>query len=398
MPTAEARRDSRQSVSSRDLRLSSPLVQAFDVVFDNAESIYFAGQKLAGKIVLEFLDSANVNNILIELRGAAKTYWTKDSGQSRKHYRDSEPYFCEQFNTNYTNQYRVGKDYPVLTKGNHEIPFSYRLPENLPSSFEGEFGFVRYTCKVIMERPWEPDLICKRAFTVAGSENLPEEKTGMAEISASGSTLNFSCCRRRGLTKVELTLPKSYYVPGEELQAQMSIVNQGQKAPRSYFLCIQQHSCYYAKDFSGKKHKKVVMREILGDRVPVEEAQELLLVRKLLLPAVPPKLTRCKIIEITYSCNCQVDQKLSLSIPLTVGSITPKKLILNSLVEAVKSSELPQGSQSSVSQYSDQNSWSSKITFKNSIFGEVDIHDGAEKLAFGCSTFVPKYPCLVSSC
>ncbi|KFD55376.1 hypothetical protein M514_03716 [Trichuris suis] len=393
MPTAEPRRGSRQSVSSRDLRLSSPLVQTFDIIFDNAESIYFAGQRLAGKIVLEFVDSAKVNNILIELRGGAKTYWTKDSGRSRKHYRDSEPYFCEQFNTNYTNQYRMGKESPVLAKGKHEIPFSYRLPESLPSSFEGEFGFVRYTCKVIMERPWEPDLVCKRAFTVAGNEDLPEEKTGMAEVSASGSTLHFSCCCRRGLTKVELTLPKSYYVPGEEVLAQMSIASQGQKAPRSYLLCIQQHSCYYAKDFSGKKHKKVVTREILGDRVAISGTQDVPVIRKLLLPAIPPKLTRCKIIEITYSCTFQVDQKLSLSIPLTVGSITPKKLLLNSLVEAVKSGEQQQNSQRS-----DRKSWSAKITFKNSVFGEVDIHDGKEKLAFGCPTFAPKYPCLISSC
>jgi hypothetical protein len=60
----------------------------------------------------------------------------------------------------------------VIPAGVHEIPFSYTLPKNLPTSFEGEFGFVRYTCRAIAERPWDFDIISYSAFTVVGIEDI----------------------------------------------------------------------------------------------------------------------------------------------------------------------------------------------------------------------------------
>jgi hypothetical protein len=37
---------------------------------------------------------------------------------------------------------------PLLQAGQHTFPFSFILPHNLPSSFEGQFGHVRYYVKV----------------------------------------------------------------------------------------------------------------------------------------------------------------------------------------------------------------------------------------------------------
>lgn len=48
-----------------------------------------------------------VNEILLELKGRARTYWTKHSGKSRTHCSDSVPYFCEQLNTHYTQKFIV---------------------------------------------------------------------------------------------------------------------------------------------------------------------------------------------------------------------------------------------------------------------------------------------------
>ncbi len=37
---------------------------------------------------------------------------------------------------------------PLLQAGQHTFPFSFILTHNLPSSFEGQFGHVRYCVKV----------------------------------------------------------------------------------------------------------------------------------------------------------------------------------------------------------------------------------------------------------
>lgn len=39
-----------------------------------------------------------------------------------------------------------------LWKGSHSFSFQYTLPAQLPSSFIGRFGFVRYYCESTLER------------------------------------------------------------------------------------------------------------------------------------------------------------------------------------------------------------------------------------------------------
>ncbi|RCN40821.1 arrestin domain protein [Ancylostoma caninum] len=52
----------------------------FDIVLNNPEEAYFAGQEISGKVVIEVKEPKKVNEILLELKGRARTYWTKHSG------------------------------------------------------------------------------------------------------------------------------------------------------------------------------------------------------------------------------------------------------------------------------------------------------------------------------
>ncbi|KRX68921.1 Arrestin domain-containing protein 2 [Trichinella sp. T9] len=393
-----SRKTSRVS-SGENGKAQNNFIERFDIVFDNADVVYFAGQKLAGKIVLELLEATNVNEILIELRGSAKTYWTKHSGGSRKHYRDTEPYFCEQFNTNYTKPNRLGgKDIP-LGKGKHEIPFFYRLPENLPSSFEGDFGYTRYTCKATIERPWESDLICKKAFTVVGDENLPEEKSCcLNEMKITESASSLRCClfSRRDQIHVRMSLPKTYFVPGEVIRTYLQITNDSRRTLKNCHLTIVQHICYKAKDFSCKEHRKRTDKAVLFESLPVVgKQQQVEWIRPLIVPSIPPKLTRCTIIEITYSCNLKIDSHAFTPIAFTVGSITPKKLMRNSLTKAVEnvSTKLADTSQT----FQAYGRWADQIVYNEAIIGEALIQETIDALQYCNSIFKPKYPCLPAS-
>ena len=59
-----------------------------------------------------------------------------------------------------------GSNTTKLASGRHTFPFSFLLPSNLPSSFEGAHGYVRYSVKGIIDKPWKFDHSCKRPFTV----------------------------------------------------------------------------------------------------------------------------------------------------------------------------------------------------------------------------------------
>lgn len=60
----------------------------------------------------------------------------------------------------------------TLPEGVQTYPFTFPLPQNLPSSFEGEFGHIRYTIKVTLDRPWKFDQDTKMAFTVISPIDL----------------------------------------------------------------------------------------------------------------------------------------------------------------------------------------------------------------------------------
>lgn len=62
--------------------------------------------------------------------------------------------------------YAVAGITEVLPAGEHSFPFSMMLPNHLPSSFEGQYGYVRYTVKATLNRPWKFDHEVKAAFTV----------------------------------------------------------------------------------------------------------------------------------------------------------------------------------------------------------------------------------------
>jgi hypothetical protein len=89
-----------------------PRVERFDIEFDPpcVDTPYFAGQRMSGRVLIELKEDKKINALLMEFKGRARTYWTKYSGKSRQHCSDSEPYFCEQFNTNYTQQLQTLTD------------------------------------------------------------------------------------------------------------------------------------------------------------------------------------------------------------------------------------------------------------------------------------------------
>jgi len=64
-----------------------------------------------------------------------------------------------------------GESYRIAA-GTHQYPFQFSLPSGVPSSFEGEVGYVRYTAEAKMERPWKFDHVTRSAFTVISLVDL----------------------------------------------------------------------------------------------------------------------------------------------------------------------------------------------------------------------------------
>ena len=59
-----------------------------------------------------------------------------------------------------------------IEAGTNRYPFMFQLPPNVPSSFEGERGYIRYTAEATMERPWKFNHVTRSAFTVISLVDL----------------------------------------------------------------------------------------------------------------------------------------------------------------------------------------------------------------------------------
>ncbi|CAJ0942489.1 unnamed protein product, partial [Mesorhabditis belari] len=294
----------------------------FDIELTNPEHAYFAGQEISGRVILATSEPKKINEILLEIKGRARTYWTKDRGKSRKHCAHSEPYFLEQFNTNYTHKFGAANEERILPPGHHEIPFSYTLPKSLPTSFEGEFGFVRYTIKALCERPWDFDIVAKRAFTVIGIEDINSEPKLCEPVTSSEcSTAIAWCCRGAGSVTAEISLPKSGYTPGEPLSISGKVSNESSRTKTVSFRFVQTIH-YKAKTFAGHEEMKVQQRVIAkipkGD-VGGHETRSLAAL--LPLPSLCPRLGKCRIISIAYTVELEVDQTVTASVPIVIGAI-----------------------------------------------------------------------------
>lgn len=60
--------------------------------------------------------------------------------------------------------------------GEHDYPFSFELPNKLPSSFEGDHGYIRYQLKVKIKKSWKSDLKMKRMFSINQCIDVNEPK------------------------------------------------------------------------------------------------------------------------------------------------------------------------------------------------------------------------------
>ncbi|CEF64939.1 Arrestin-like, N-terminal domain and Arrestin C-terminal-like domain and Immunoglobulin E-set domain-containing protein [Strongyloides ratti] len=313
----------------------------FEIIFDNPENAYFAGQEVCGKVIIESSEDKKVNEILLEIKGRAKTYWSKGTGKNRKHCGQSEPYFCEQFNTKYTHKFSIisgtnkHEKERILPKGYHEVPFQYTLPKTLPTSFEGSYGYVRYTCRAICERPWDFDICTKKLFTVIGIEDMNDDSKLTTPMTCQDTCLSPSttvsklCCfNNNGQQQIflELSTDRLGFTPGETLSLKGKIENKGRSVLKHVNISLIQEVLYKAKNFSGsefeKKECKVILKRNIGEikgmstfdlsKSPASDITFL---------SLPPSLSTCSLIIITYKVVLSISQQSSIYIPITIGTI-----------------------------------------------------------------------------
>ncbi|TMW47662.1 hypothetical protein DOY81_007261 [Sarcophaga bullata] len=300
------------------------MVVTCTIEFDqNVTGCYFAGQMVSGTITLKCEKSTEVNAILLSISGYASTLWSERSFFTKHMYQGREDYLS-------TNSYLMGSEHGLskstIAAGVHNFNFACQLPQDCPSSYEGQHGHIRYTVKVGLVRPWKFDINFKRGFTVLRMTDLNFESPQIRIPSNSEAYRSFLCgpCTTEPI-KMELKIPQAGYVPGQSIPVQALIINNSNIAVSEVRFALIMIVRYISQNPTHHNVQRISVSKIQSDGVLRNCTRSL---RDLIhVPATPPTcLHACGIIQIHYQVEMEVVMKSfqktqTITIPVIIGNI-----------------------------------------------------------------------------
>ena len=168
----------------------------FEVELDNHDGIFYPGSVLNGRVVVSISGGPKkLDGVKICFRGHCNVEFYTEERRRRENnrrrtsrddstdssfetvrvmHRGGEEYFsCRQY------IYGDGSESFYLNPGVHQFPFQFTLPLNIPTSYEGQFGRIRYTARAIISRPWRFNHEKVRIFTVNNPLDLNTEPNSL---------------------------------------------------------------------------------------------------------------------------------------------------------------------------------------------------------------------------
>ena len=270
-----------------------------------------------------------MQGISIVLSGLAYVHWTEERYRGTRengrihetlHYSDTETIL----NPMSIHLWGNGKDSNELAAGRYEFPFKYQLPSNvaLPTSFEDQHGYIRYTLTATILRSWKFNHTTKRGITINETVDINTRYLTVPLSSSNEKTFCCLCCASGPIT-LSVTTDRGGYCPGESIAISAEAENHSNKSVIAIQASLKQIVVYFA---CGHSHTSShIIQRIQGPGIEVGGmstwSNELLPI-----PATVPSIGSCRILKLSYIL--QVTLTLSHSIdlqvilrPVTIGNV-----------------------------------------------------------------------------
>lgn len=306
-------------------------LREWQIIFDNPYKTYYVGQTISGNVHLTFDTPIKLRGISICFKGEANTLWTveetsrNENGEEQKTQVDiygHEEYYKIQY-------YLVGSpaggeiELPV---GTQTFPFTYLLPPTLPSSFEGQYGHVRYTAKITLDIPWKFDKEIKDVYTILSPLDL-NLNTRLKESFNQEMEKFFCCCWcRSGPLTFRIRVPQTGYVPGQTISIYSELDNLSNVDIEDVNYVFRKKIVYHTTTPRREtKTEVIVLSEAQAPSVPKQESKTWY--QEFPIPSLPPSsLANCSLIDIAYELEISprttgFHQDLNCVIPITIGTV-----------------------------------------------------------------------------
>ncbi|GAB0088640.1 arrestin domain-containing protein 3 [Sergentomyia squamirostris] len=371
-----------------------------EIKFDNNPyGIYLTGQTLSGHVELNIPKVKSVRGVTLKIVGYAKCRWTEYEGHGKS--RRSRTYQGrEDYLSSFTDLIgpAQGGNTIDLAPGTHSYRFTCDLPLQMPTSFEGSIGYIRYFVIVTLERPWKFDQKFKVAFTVLKQFDLNFDSPTLRLPCQANLDRVFCCgpCKTGPITIIANT-PQSGYVPGQTIAINAEIANASTVKIEEIRFSLRRIIRYTSQTPSIKSKEETIT---------VTEARSAGLKKKqngkfqqfLQIPPLPPtSLTLCRVITVSY--EVKVEARVSgahlnpvVKIPVTLGTVPLRDNVfpiipVNSTEISVEPIMNPITAPSSHFNMPPP-------SYEECVFGAVQVKDDEddEKTVMLCKTNAPRYP------
>ena len=277
---------------------------------------YYPGSTITGSLLLDVDESKSYNQILIQFAGVSYVHWTEShttgTGEHRRtetrHYSSSESYVDLTAPLWNSQQSPGGK----LAPGQYNWPFSFNIPPNAPSSFEGSVGHIRYhlvgkivTGLLKFNHSVELRVPVQQLVKISDPRLLQPVRQEVQK------TVCCLCCAS-GPIVLTVALPKTGFCIGESLQLHASLENGSNRRLR-ITANIVQHVVFFAQ--GHRRHGGKTLVSIGSDEIEARASRNWDPTIQ-----VPHDIdiiheTSCRNINVTYSLTvvCQIPRALNLS-------------------------------------------------------------------------------------
>ncbi|KAL4713840.1 hypothetical protein ACJJTC_015494 [Scirpophaga incertulas] len=289
----------------------------FLIVFDNTSLLYFPGQFLSGKVLMELQDDTPVLGLHFHVVGEGVV--RVGSGRHERLF-DKENYI--DFRMRLLGE--PGHGTSILSPGIHSFPFKLGLPMGLPSTFLGTHGWVQYFCKAALREPNGLTHKNQQVFLVMNPIDLNMEPPVLSQLLECNVDHRLGVgCVSGGSVAVSVALDRGAYVPGESIVLTAHLENSSKTNIKAIRAALTETIQYSA-------HGKTAAREVRelsavglgGARAGARQRWR----EPLYVPPLPPtNLRGCHLISVQYDVYFIIEPKsmekaVKLQLPVLVGT------------------------------------------------------------------------------
>lgn len=304
-----------------------PKIHGITYRLDGDKQVYRPGEIVSGTWTVDLGESFTIRGIRTSLEGMAYTRW--HHLDRKKDDKISKENITRQWKTVFGKKLGEDGPNPTVEAGVHKYRFSFKIPENgVPSSYEGEYGAVRYWLRIQIDRPILRFNIDRyKVITVLDhvDVNTPElnKFVGRRTEKKISKLLGIG---DQGSVTFHAQSDRGGYCPGEKIAISLLANNESEKDLGVIKASLIQTTKFIASD--EEKTKDKVLRTLTGITL-LKKSKKTWSNQLLSIDAVPPSSRdrTCHIIKVSYFVKVSIDVPLLqggdivLNLPITIGTV-----------------------------------------------------------------------------